>query len=408
MVTFFIKKTALSFAFISLWSFQIYSQMGCTDPLANNYDSSATQNDGSCTYDDANVSPTNSFVLDDVLSETSGLIYWNEKLWTQNDNSDTNIYELNPTDGAIEHSISLASQINKDWEEISQDENYVYLGDFGNNVNGNRTDLRIIRVSKSSLLSGDPEIDHIDFAYEDQSDFTAKGANNTNYDCEAFIVTDTEIFLFTKQWVNNKTRVYKLPKTPETYQAALQDSYDIDGLVTGAVHKKDEGLIALSGYSNLMQPFIFLLYDFIEDDFFGGNKRKLGLNLTFHQVEGITTEDGLNYFVTNEKFEATGTSQKLHTVDLGPYLDSYLNVASIDKGMQFELYPNPTTSVFKVKAKQELFPIEYIIFDTAGRRMKQGKLRLQEPSIDISQLSSGIYILKLGDKTLKSYKVIKK
>lgn len=321
-----LKKITLNISFLLLGTVHIYSQMGCTDILANNYDSNATQNDGSCTYDSESISVTNTHPLDAVISGTSGLIFWNDMLWTQNDHGDTNLYELNPSNGSIASKISLDPQVNNDWEEISQDQDYVYVGDFGNNVNGNRKDLKIIRVSKTSILAGTPQMDIINFTYEDQLDFTSKKSNNTDYDCEAFIITDTSIFLFTKEWVSNKTRVYKLPKTPGTYKAELQDTYDINGLVTGAVYNKGKGIIALSGYSNFLQPYIFLLYDFKEEDFFGGNKRKLGVNLPFYQVEGITTKDGLNYFITNEKFATTGTKQQLHTLDLTPYLEEFLKV----------------------------------------------------------------------------------
>ncbi|MGO3183006.1 MAG: T9SS C-terminal target domain-containing protein [Aequorivita sp.] len=330
MSAFLIKNYLINTVFLCLSVGQIYSQVGCTDALANNYNSIAIQNDGSCTYDYVVVSTTNTYELEDVLSETSGLIYWNDKLWTQNDSADNNLYELNPSNGYITDSISLYPEINKDWEEISQDNNYFYVGDFGNNVNGNRTDLKIIRVSKTSILAGIPEMDIINFTYENQIDFTPKGANNTDYDCEAFIITDDEIFLFTKEWISNKTRVYKLPKIPGTYQAELLDTFDIKGLVTGAVYKKDKGIIALSGYNNFLQPFVFLLYDFKDEDFFGGNKRKLDINLPFHQVEGITTEDSLIYYISNEKFDTTDTTQELHTLDLTTYLEEYFNVLSLE------------------------------------------------------------------------------
>src|SRR5699024_10353008 len=122
-------------------------------------------------------------------------------------------------------------QINHDWEEIAQDENYIYVGDFGNNVSGNRTDLKIIRVSKSSILEDNPQMDEINFSYEDQTDFTTKEPNNTDYDCEAFEITEEAIFLFTKEWLSKETRLYKLPKTPGTYMAKLQDSYNVNGLI---------------------------------------------------------------------------------------------------------------------------------------------------------------------------------
>lgn len=407
MRTLFLKKTTIIFAALLLGFSQSYSQTGCTDPLANNYDPSATQNDGSCTYDVTSILPTNSYTLDATIDETSGLIYYNNSLWTQNDSADPNLYELNPADGAITNSVSLAPEINQDWEEISQDEDYVYVGDFGNNVNGNRTNLHIIRVSKASMQTGTLEMDIINFVYADQVDFTPTGANNTDYDCEAFIVTDDSIYLFTKEWVSKKTRLYKIPKTPGTHQAQLQDTYNVSGLVTGSVYKKDEGIIALSGYSNTLQPFVVLLYDFTAEDFFGANKRKLGLNLPFHQIEGITTVDGLNYFITNEKFTTIPTAQKLHTLDLTAYLGGYLSVSPVEGPVRFKIYPNPVTTTLQIEDNQSLFPLEYTIFDITARQVKQGVLTSQNANIDVSEFSSGTYILKLGQKTINSFRIIK-
>ncbi len=111
---------------------------GCTDPLANNYDPSATFNDGSCTYDPVSISLQSTSLLSDQISETSVLINWNGVLWTHNDNADTVIYGLDSMSGDIVQTYSLNGVRNIDWEEISQDDEYIYIGDFGNNSNGNQ------------------------------------------------------------------------------------------------------------------------------------------------------------------------------------------------------------------------------------------------------------------------------
>ena len=142
----------------------IYSQIpGCTDKLAINYNSAATINDGSCQYNETVVSPTKSVILPDYLDETSGLVYWANKIWTHNDDTDTKIYSFTPEDVNTVFSYNLKNVINKDWEEISQDEEYLYIGDFGNNSTGNRTDLRILRLAKSTVYSMNILIDTIWF-----------------------------------------------------------------------------------------------------------------------------------------------------------------------------------------------------------------------------------------------------
>src|SRR4051812_44415583 len=217
------KKTFL----ISILFFFMHianAQPGCTDPKANNYNASATINDGSCTYNGANVSPVTSKNLSALLTETSGLIHWNNNIWSHNDDTDNKLYAVDTATAAILQSYTLTNTINKDWEEISQDSNYVYVGDFGNNSSGNRTDLHILRVEKNSLLANAPVIDTIWFSYSNQTDFAPKAANSTDFDCEAFLVSSDSIYLFTKQWIANKTSIYAMPKIPGTYVAALRST----------------------------------------------------------------------------------------------------------------------------------------------------------------------------------------
>src|SRR5690606_30715450 len=108
---------------------------------------------------------------------------------------------------------NLQSISNTDWEEISQDEDYFYIGDFGNNGHGNRTDLHILRISKASLAD-EPIIDTIHFSYNNQTDFTGTEPNATDFDCEAMIISQDSIYLFTKQWLSQNSAIYALSKTP--------------------------------------------------------------------------------------------------------------------------------------------------------------------------------------------------
>lgn len=302
---------------------QIY---GCTDPLANNYNPSATVNNGSCTYNAASVSPVASSNLSNTLAETSGLIFWNNLVWTHNDSDDVNVYGLDTLNGGILQTQPLTGSLNTDWEEVSQDSDYLYVGDFGNNGNGNRTDLKILKISKNSFLSGSPVIETINFSYSNQVNFNPAGGNNTDFDCEAFIVSTDSIFLFTKQWVSNQTSVYALPKIPGTHIAQLRSTFNVQGLITGSTWLEQERMIVLTGYSSSLQPFLYLLYDFNATAFFSGNKRKIGLSLPFHQVEGIATTDGLKFYISNEYFNqfTINVPQKIHTLNLSSYLQNYL------------------------------------------------------------------------------------
>ncbi len=311
-----------------LISFAANSQIaGCTDPLSKNYNPKATVNDGSCAYKIEKIKPIFSKVLQDTIQETSGLIYWENRFWTINDDTDTAIHALDTLSGKILESYNLKKTVNRDWEEISQDANYIYVGNIGNNVNANSKDLHILRVEKKSLLLNNPVIDTIYFSYEDQVDFSEMKSNKTNFDGEVFIVSKDSIFIFTKQWKAKKTSLYGFPKVPGKYTAKLKTTFDIHGLVTGATYLEDKKIVVLCGYSKLQMPFVYLLYDFKNTDFFSGNKRKIKLKLPFRQVEGIACKTNLEFYLTNEKFAQWPILKhrpKLHKIDLSPFLGDYL------------------------------------------------------------------------------------
>lgn len=300
-----------------------YAQIqGCTDSLAKNFNANATENDGSCIYKKVKIKPLSSIKLSDSISETSGLIAFNHLLWTQNDDHDTTIYGLN-SEGEIQKKINLKGVKNYDWEEIAQDSSYIYINDFGNNF-GNRKDLNILRIQKESFLSNNPIIDTIHFSYSNQTSFESQKINTTDFDGEAFVILQDSIYIFTKQWTSKKTSVYTLPKTAGNHIAQFKETLNTKGLITGATILPSNQGVVLCGYSKTLKPFVYLLYDYKNNDFSTGNKRKIKLKLPFHQIEGIATEDGHLFYLTNEAIirkPLINVPQKLHTIDLSPFLN---------------------------------------------------------------------------------------
>lgn len=387
---------------------------GCTDPLANNYNSAATQNDGSCAYNPASTGVLQSWNLPPALEESSGLLIWNGLLWTHNDDADIHLYALDTSDIPNFQAYPLTGTANTDWEEIAQDDTFLYIGDFGNNAGGNRTDLHILRVEKASLLAGQPLIDTIWFSYSLQTDLSDAGPNNTDFDCEAFIVAEDSIYLFTKEWVSRKSSVYVLPKAPGTHVAQFQAVHDVQGLITGAAWLEDKRLIALCGYSPLLQPFLFLLYDFPGRDFFAGNKRKINVTLPFHQVEGIATADGLSYFLSNERFSQSlvTTEQKLQRLDLsgflGAYLQSVTSVAAPVPAPVLRVYPNPVSGELTIEYPGNSRPLRFDVLHANGQALYKGVL-LEKATVQAGSFPPGLHLIRLENgKTLEFHKVVKR
>lgn len=264
------------------------------------------------------IKPFFTTILSDSIAETSGLLAFDGLLWTHNDDIDTIIYGLD-TLGNIQKKIILPNVINTDWEEISQDEDYIYMGDFGNNYRGNRRDLKILKIEKNTFLEENPKIDTIAFSFENQIDFSPQKTNSTNFDCEAFIVINDSIYLFTKEWKNQKSSVYVLPNSTGNHIAKFRTSLNTKGLITGATLLPNKQKIVLCGYSKKGKPFLYIVYDFNPADFSKAKFQKIRLKLRLHQVEGIATFDGVHFYITNEKLirrPILNVPQKLHKIDL--------------------------------------------------------------------------------------------
>jgi hypothetical protein len=310
-----------------LYSSILQAQNGCTDVQANNYNSSATVNNGSCTYNTTNASYTVLTPLSATVNETSGLIFWRSCFWTHNDSGGANaIYAIDSITGSILQTVTITNATNVDWEDIAQDDSYIYIGDFGNNVNGNRTNLRIYKIAKADINTN-PTVSVtatiINYSYSDQTNFAATGSNNTDFDCEAFFVKDDSLYLFSKNWINFQTRLYRLPKTAGTYSAAYLQSFNVNGLITGADYIASCNRVVLVGYNRVVNgaTFIWNLFDFSGANFFNGNKRRIETDVinTTGQVEGISFIDGNTAYVSRENNVTFGGAQQLMKLSVSSY-----------------------------------------------------------------------------------------
>lgn len=233
-----------------------------------------------------------------IIKETSALVIFNGQLWTINDGGNpAEIYQIDTISGNVLRTVVIRDAVNTDWESITHDENNIYIGDCGNNF-GNRTDLRILKISKADLLNEDRDTiqaGYIRFKFSDQ-DTVGIASRKTNFDCEAMIYHNDSLHLFSKNWVDLHTRHYILPADTGTYQARFVERFDIDALITDAAVNK-YGNVVLLGYKKTMKGMypciLWVLYDYEGSAFFSGNKRRieLGTALELGQTEGIVLQD---------------------------------------------------------------------------------------------------------------------
>lgn len=338
------------------------------------------------------ITPLRTLLLPDSLSETSGLIFFNNQLWTHNDDTDRHLYTLDTATVAV-NSLALDALVNKEWEDIAQNSQYVFLGDFGNNANGNRTDLHILRIEKSSLLAGLPVADTIYFTYNDQTDFSGSGNNNTDFDCEAMIAYGDSLYLFTKQWVSHKTAVYVLLSEPGNKIAQKRDEFDCQGLITGADISPSGQRLALCGYSENLQPFLVLSSGFGNNHFFSGEVQQVNVLLAMHQVEGIAATNENIWYLSNEKFTVStivNIPAAIHRFDLTTaWATIGVEETKVDEG--FHVYPNPTVDGYFVVQVNENTQLE--VFDQEGRLCINQVIAPGETRLALQE--TGLYLLRV-------------
>lgn len=184
------------------------------------------------------------------IQESSGLEFLGGQLWTHEDGGGGSmLHQLDTLNGNVLRSVFVEQATNVDWEDICADDDYVYVGDFGNNA-GARTDLKIYRIGRDSLLLSSRDTvlaEVIEFSYPDQSDFTPTQFS-TRFDCEAMVVDNGVLHLFTKRWNDEWTKEYELSVNPGLQVAVPKDSIFLGAFVTGADFEPG-GYLYLSTYS---------------------------------------------------------------------------------------------------------------------------------------------------------------
>jgi hypothetical protein len=73
----------------------------------------------------------------------------------------------------------------------------------------------------------------------------------------------------------------------------------------------------------------------------------------------------------------------------------------------FTVYPNPVTTEINIKADVSLIGSVYTIYDNKGKLVLTGKINSENTLIELGNLSGGIYLLNVGDKTTRTFKVVK-
>jgi len=84
------------------------------------------------------------------------------------------------------------------------------------------------------------------------------------------------------------------------------------------------------------------------------------------------------------------------------FWETLLGVNDFETGSSFNLYPNPTRTVLNIELKNSATNVTYEVYDVLGKQILNQSLTSESlPQIDVSNLNSGLYLIRisLGDKT---------
>jgi len=73
----------------------------------------------------------------------------------------------------------------------------------------------------------------------------------------------------------------------------------------------------------------------------------------------------------------------------------------------FSIYPNPAQSIVNVKADAKLIGTVYTIYDNTGKVVLSGTINAENTSVELGNLSAGIYLFTVGENVKQTFKVIK-
>ena len=71
------------------------------------------------------------------------------------------------------------------------------------------------------------------------------------------------------------------------------------------------------------------------------------------------------------------------------------------------IYPNPAQSIVNVKADTKLIGSIYTMYDNTGKVVLSGKINTENTSVELGNLSAGIYLFSVGEDVKQILKVIK-
>lgn len=253
---------------------------------------------------------TKDISLSKKIDETSGLEIVDDQFITHNDSGgDPKLYYLDKK-GKIVFERTLEGVKNNDWEDITKDDQFIYVANMGNNFD-TRKNLSIVKTPIDPSYS---ETELIEFNYPEQVKFTT-AYSQSQYDAEALITIDDYLIILTKNKLKKITEIYALPKIAGKYEAKKIGSLNTQSIITGGDYDPETKLLALTGTLIFNEYYILKIEDFDLESKKDYKIDMYEIPIGKTQVEAIKIIDSNTFWITSED-EKSSSSARLMKIKL--------------------------------------------------------------------------------------------
>ena len=253
---------------------------------------------------------TEDISLSKKIDETSGLEIVDGQFITHNDSGgDPKLYYLDKK-GKIVFERTLDGVKNNDWEDITKDDQFIYVANMGNNFD-TRKNLSIVKTPIDPLSI---EAELIEFNYPEQVKFTT-AYSQSQYDAEALITIDDYLIILTKNKLKKITEIYALPKIAGKYEAKKIGSLNTQSIITGGDYDPETKLLALTGTLIFNEYYILKIEDFDLESKKDYKIDMYEIPIGKTQVEAIKIIDSNTFWITSED-EKSSSSARLMKIKL--------------------------------------------------------------------------------------------
>ncbi len=321
------------------------------------------------------------------INKTSGLIQLQDRIITMNDaGGDSALFEFDLATGSVLRTVQIDKANNRDWESITSDQNFIYIGDFGNDLL-QRNQFSVYQISLVEYLSStivEPQV--IRFQYP----------NCTN-NADAFVAIDDSLYIFAHSDFGAFTYVYSIPNTPGNYTAHLVDSLQIFGHITDAAMTSADALILTALTSN--GDFVAVTMDYgvaCGHTFHISSQQIVSVPSSYSgQIEAICMFASGQIYVTSE-ISTSGTSALFE-------LEGFGTAALVENNaLDFNVSPNPANDFVNIKLS-EIAKVS--ISSISGGLVWESRNAITNYTVNTSEWESGVYIVSIrnknGQKTAK-------